>query len=240
MQINKNVKIAVLAVTIGLPMLVFFQNCGKTQSFAQVEGMSALDGFPQDGSLPADLPPELANLPASGDAPLVNVAQPSANDVSQPSSQPSQPSQPSGPQQPPSNNEDSQVSINPVVPASEAEVKQAEEACADLDKLSESNNMDISKNLSEDGLSIYSIKGNHAISSKLLNGAHHLNLIDGVSGKLVVCGVDVDKIANTNGAVILVNSKVGECLNHNGNIQLIGNSSCESIVDSKVKISAAK
>ncbi len=64
----------------------------------------------------------------------------------------------------------------------------------------------------------------------------HIKLIEDFRGKLVLCGVSVDKISNTRGKIVLVDSKVGQMLDHRGSIKIIGSSSSSNISYSKTQI----
>ena len=64
----------------------------------------------------------------------------------------------------------------------------------------------------------------------------HINLIEDFRGKLILCGVTVDKICNTRGSIVLVDSKVGVMEDHKGNIKIIGSAGSPSVSSSKAKI----
>ena len=64
----------------------------------------------------------------------------------------------------------------------------------------------------------------------------HINLIEDFRGKLILCGVTVDKICNTRGSIVLVDSKVGQIEDHKGNIKIIGSAGSPSVSSSKTKI----
>ena len=64
----------------------------------------------------------------------------------------------------------------------------------------------------------------------------HIKLIEDFRGKLVLCGVSVDKISNTRGKIVLVDSKVGQMLDHRGSIKIIGSSVSSNVSNSKTQI----
>lgn len=64
----------------------------------------------------------------------------------------------------------------------------------------------------------------------------HINLIEDFRGKLILCGVTVDKICNTRGSIVLVDTKVTDLSGHKGNLKIIGSSGSPSVSSSKAKI----
>lgn len=68
----------------------------------------------------------------------------------------------------------------------------------------------------------------------------HIDLIEDFRGKLILCGVSVDKISCTRGKIVLVDSQVTEMEDHKGTIKLIGNSGSTKVSYSKTKINIAR
>lgn len=68
----------------------------------------------------------------------------------------------------------------------------------------------------------------------------HINLIEDFRGKLILCGVTIDKICNTRGSIVLVDSKVDQMEDHKGNIKIIGSASSPSVSYSKTKINVER
>lgn len=64
----------------------------------------------------------------------------------------------------------------------------------------------------------------------------HINSIEDFRGKLILCGVSVDRVSNTRGKIVLVDSQIEEMEDHKGNIKIIGNSSCKNVVNSDTQI----
>jgi hypothetical protein len=89
------------------------------------------------------------------------------------------------------------------------------------------------KNRSASAVEIIHRRGKMIITK---DNIEHISLIEDFRGKLILCGVTVDKICNTRGSIVLVDSKVGEMEDHKGNIKIIGSAGSPSVSGSKTKI----
>lgn len=81
-------------------------------------------------------------------------------------------------------------------------------------------------------LEINGARGKLAITP---DNVEQLKYIDDFRGKLILCGVTIDRISNCKGRVLLVDSNVKEVTGHKGGLDLIGESS-SNVKDSQVEI----
>ncbi len=81
---------------------------------------------------------------------------------------------------------------------------------------------------------ISGVRGTKFISPHDIGGATKIGRIMNSYGKIVLCGVEVDKVESSGGGLILISSKVNQVLSFRGHIDLVDGSAV--IENSRVKV----
>lgn len=213
--VRRNSKLVILLSVLSLPVMVLFQNCGKTQNVA----MTDISGSNKAASITdtASLPLGTTEIDQTGSG----SSQASSSDSSV------------------SGNDVSLVdTVEDVDAENEKDLEEAISDCAalSLPNSAESNNVRGAGLVSEDKKSISGLRGKHVLSSDDFEGNTQIDLIDDSYGKLTLCGLDVKSITHSGGKLILIeNSKVENVDSFHGEVFVIDGANAK-LRNSKVSV----
>jgi hypothetical protein len=186
----------ILTFISALALPVLFQNCAKpNQSFSQVSGSSS-QSLNTD-SLPPNSETQVGSTPS-----VATSSDNSSSNGNEMSFQVVDGGKTSG-------DKDDQDDKDTV---------QAKSDCANYKK---SKSGSISKKSSTTSEMISGLNGNHMLTPDDFGGQAHVNCIDNIHGKIILCGLKVDEIKNVSGRMILIDSEVAKSSDSNGRIDLI-------------------
>lgn len=97
----------------------------------------------------------------------------------------------------------------------DSELKKAKEVCNEY----KSKHKGVSGESTNEYVS--GLAGSHVLTPEDFGGHGHVNCIDKVQGKLIICSLQVDEIKNTSGRVIIVDSNVKKFSQGNGRLDVI-------------------
>jgi hypothetical protein len=192
MAMNNRIKILVGAIAIGLPALIFFQNCAP-----KAQMVEAIDVSSSSKAAPID----------SNDLPLNQEFEVDENN-NQKYSTHSSPS------------EDGEVRYG-VEDREQERQRDIEEALADCQALALNESQNQSGEVSQDPINIKNIRGSKVLSPADFGGAKEINKISNAYGKIVLCDLKVNLIEQSGGKLILIGSEVQKISSHHGTVDLV-------------------
>jgi hypothetical protein len=206
MAMNNRIKILVGVIAIGLPALIFFQNCApKAQMVEAIDVSSSSKAAPIDSN---DLP-----LNQEFEVDEKNIKK--SSNVLNPS-------------------DDGEVRYG-VEDREEERKRDIEDALAECQALAlnESQNPSTDE-VSQNPINIRNIRGSKVLSPTDFGGAKEINKISNAYGKIVLCDLKVNLIEQSGGKLILIGSEVQKISSHHGTVDLVEGSAV--IDASNVKI----
>lgn len=194
MAMNNRIKIVVGALALGLPAMMFFQNCAPKTQMVETTDMVSSKAAPID----------------SNELPLNQEVEVDENN-NQKSPEASNPSQ------------QGDVRYG-VEDREEERKRDIEEGLADCQALALNASQNESGQVSQDPIEIKNIRGSKVLSPADFGGAKEINKISNAYGKLVLCDLKVNLIEQSGGKIILIGTEVQKISSHHGTVDLVDGS----------------
>lgn len=192
---NNRIKIVVGAMALGLPAMMFFQNCAPKAQMVEVTDVSS-----SSKAAPID----------SNELPLNQEVEVDENNnkKSQDSSDPS---------------EGGDVRYG-VEDREQERQRDIDEALADCQALALNASQNESGQVSQDPIEIRNLRGSKVLSPADFGGAREVSKISNAYGKMVLCDLKVNLIEQSGGKIILIGTEVQRISSHHGTVDLVDGS----------------
>lgn len=222
--VRRNAKSLIILAVLSVPVMILFQNCGKTIAMTDVDPMSKASSIVNTNDLPLG-DSQIDQIGSDGEV-ISSGGAGSSGGV------------------PPTGGSSGSASdggtVSTGMPSEEEqedqEIEDSLAACAALQNSSESNNINGAGVFTADGKSASNIRGKHVLSSANFNGNTQIDSISNSYGSLTICGLDIGTLTNYSGKITLVNnSKIGVVNSLNGQLVVIDGSGAK-LRNSKVAV----
>lgn len=191
---NNRIKIVVGAIAVGLPAMMFFQNCAPKTQMVETTDMALSKAAPIDSN----------QLPLNQEVEVDENNNKKSPDASNPS-------------------EDGEVHYG-VEDREKERQKDIEEALADCQALALNESQNESGEISQDPIDVKGIRGSKVLSPADFGGAKEINKISGAYGKLVLCDLKVNLVEQSGGKLILIGSEIKKISSYHGTVDLVDGS----------------